>query len=429
MRILPKSEFARHITMLSAGSLASQVILFVITPITTRFYTPADYGVLGIFTAILNVILLASSGRYELAITIPEKDGDAINLFSLSVILNTFTAVIVGLVVWLWGKQVLSLVNGSALAPYAWMLPVSIFGGGIYQSLTYWAVRSKRFSDLTKTKLHQSIGGGVTTLGLGYLQIRPLGLLVGQFVSMSFGLTTLLRPLIKNHKKELKSSSIREMGRLAVRYKKFALLSAPSALLNNAASFLPILLISSFYGTEKTGLFSLAMRIVGIPGILVGAAVMQVYMGETAEIVRNDRSKLAGMFSNVTRKLVRISGLVILFGCVSPYIFGFIFGHNWQNAGLYAAFLSVSAAAQLVVSPISTVAILMERQDLQMIGDLTRSILVAIALVVPHTLGWTAEATVATYALTMALTYAGFYLMYRWIVCNASVGDMGGITS
>lgn len=421
-RILPKGRFQRSVALMAGGSFLSLAILAVATPITTRLYTPADYGVLAVYTGAVNLLCIVASGRYELSIPLPENKYAAANLLVLSLAITVFFSAIVALGIFFGAGALLSRFNAAAMAPYLWLLPVSMIAIGGYQALSYWAVRNKKFGDLARTKLNQSLGANAVVLGLGVMRAGPIGLLLGLLVSHSAGIGTLIKPLLAEGRDYLSNIKLSEMRRLMVVYRKFPLLSAPSSLFNSAACSLPPILLASFYNREVAGLFGLAMKIVGVPGMLLCKAVSQAYLGEIAESVRECRGDVATIFSSVTKKLMKASLLVIAFGCISPYIFGFVFGKSWQQAGLYSAFLSIFAAAELVVSPISTVVIVFERQDLQMLGDVTRCILVVLAIYVPHRLGMSAEVAVACYSAIMVITYIGYYLIYRWVASNAKTG-------
>ena len=75
-----KSEFSKNVLTLMTGTTIAQTIPVAISPILTRIYTPEDFGIFAIYLAITAILGNIVSGRYELAIMIPKKDEDAINL-------------------------------------------------------------------------------------------------------------------------------------------------------------------------------------------------------------------------------------------------------------------------------------------------------------------------------------------------------------
>ena len=90
----PKSEFSQNVLTLMIGTSIAQAIPILISPILTRIYTPKDFGVLALFLAITTIFGSIANARYEIAIMLPKKDEDAINIFDLGFIINCFISLI-----------------------------------------------------------------------------------------------------------------------------------------------------------------------------------------------------------------------------------------------------------------------------------------------------------------------------------------------
>ena len=58
------------------------------TPLLTRVYSPDDYGLFIFFLSLLSITSMISSGRYYLAIILPENEDDADILKNISLFLN-----------------------------------------------------------------------------------------------------------------------------------------------------------------------------------------------------------------------------------------------------------------------------------------------------------------------------------------------------
>jgi O-antigen/teichoic acid export membrane protein len=159
--------FARHAMTLAAGTAFAQLLLVLAVPVLTRLYTPADYGALAVYSSTLTVLLVAASLRYETAIPLPDDEQVAGALLGLSVMLLVVLSMFVALLVWLAGDAFVAAVKAPALRPYLWLLPLGFFGAGMYQVLSYWAIRKREFGRIARTKLTQGIGQVVTQVGLG----------------------------------------------------------------------------------------------------------------------------------------------------------------------------------------------------------------------------------------------------------------------
>ena len=89
-KLKPKSEFSRNVVTLMTGTTIAQAIPIAISPILTRIYTPEDFGVFAVYLSILTIVAVVATGKYELAIMLPEEENDALNLVSLSILLVSF---------------------------------------------------------------------------------------------------------------------------------------------------------------------------------------------------------------------------------------------------------------------------------------------------------------------------------------------------
>lgn len=59
--------------LLATGTAVGQVISFALMPIITRLYTPADYGVFGVFTALVTILGSVVGLKFEAAILLPPR--------------------------------------------------------------------------------------------------------------------------------------------------------------------------------------------------------------------------------------------------------------------------------------------------------------------------------------------------------------------
>jgi O-antigen/teichoic acid export membrane protein len=76
----------------------AQGVSLLAVPVSTRLYTPSDYGVLAVYNSLLALALIFSSFRYELAILQPREDDQSLDVLVLCVsIVIVLTLIIVAL--------------------------------------------------------------------------------------------------------------------------------------------------------------------------------------------------------------------------------------------------------------------------------------------------------------------------------------------
>jgi len=404
------------VTVAVSGVVLGQLIVLAASPLLTRLYTPDDFGALGVFAALLQIVGIAVCLRYELAIPLAEDEVSAVNLLALSLLITLAVSGVIGVVVGSWGGVIAGWLNTAALGALLWLLPVGLLGVGCARALTHWAIRHRLFGLITRTRISRSLGQVGTQLGGGYLGLGPIGLLVGQIVGQSAGITTLALALHRAEGRVWRTVRPREMMRVAVRFAEQLKFGAAAALLSNGARFVPALLVAAVHGIEVAGWFALAQRILAAP-LLFSVAVAQVYLGEAPRLARAGHGELYGLFKGTAWRLFAFGlASVALVVVAGPQLFGLVFGAAWTEAGRYAQFLAIMALGQLVIGPIAQTLIVLERQDLQLVRDALRFGALLLVFFAAHQLAWTPLLTIAVMSLVMAIGDILLFLLIRRLI-------------
>lgn len=369
---LVRGSFARNVAVLAGGTALGQAITVLASPILTRLYAPEDFGVLAVYSSILGILSVVASWRYELAIPLPEEDGDGVNLVALSLGIVVLMSFLIGLGAWLLGDQIVSLVNVLALRPYLWLIPVGLLLVGSYQVFNCWAVRKKDFVAIAKAKLNQGVAAVSAQIVTGFLITGPLGLLIGQALGQSAGVLALASRFKKQKTTKL---SVSHMSFVARRYSRFPLLSVWPALVNSLGLQLPLLSFSIIYGPEITGWFALTHRVLGIPLSLISASTAFVLFGQAAED-RHSGKQLDILFWKVIRQQGFIGIPMLFFVPLFPIIFPIILGQNWKQSGIYASIWIFPMVANFIASPTGGILDVLERQDLFIARELCRLVMI-----------------------------------------------------
>jgi len=384
----------------------------VSAPLLTRLYTPADFGVLAVYGSLVSLVAVVAAMRYELAITLPEDDESAANLLLLSLGIVLFVSLLAGLGVWLLADQLVRSVNTTILKPYLWLVPLGVLGTGIYEALTFWAVRKKAFTTIARTRFSQSLGQVLTQAILGLLTLGPLGLLLGQVVGKTGGSGTLATLIWKHDKEAIKRISASGVRRVAFRYRRFPMLSSGTALLNRVGLYLPPILLAAFYGPQVAGWFALAQRVIVLPAMVISKSVSDVYIGEAAQLIRADPHALERLFVKTAKHLTLIGAppLGALALC-APWVFALVFGEGWREAGVYAQLMAVAFLAQFITTPLEATFAVTERQDLGLLRHTIRAVLVVGSLSLAHWARWGPVVAISLYSASMFVAYMNILVL------------------
>jgi O-antigen/teichoic acid export membrane protein len=359
------SSFTTDVLKLVTGTTFAQIIAILASPLLTRLYGPEAFGFLALFTSITSIIGVIACMRYEMAIMLPKTDEEAANLLGLCLLC---VAVISGLTVpalYFGGDALLSLLKAPGLAPYLILVPVFVFISGVFLALNYWNSRTKHFGRLSVARITSSLATTGTQLGAGFAGHATGGSLIGaNLVGVSVS-TGVLGGQIWRDDHTLLCRSISWQGMISglIRYKKFPLIDSSSALMNTVSWQLPAFLLAAFFSPVVVGFYALGMRILQLPMSLVGSAIAQVFFQRAAEAHKS--GNLASLVQNIAEILLKIIVFpVLLLAVVGPELFSFVFGDIWGEAGIYIQILSIWIIFWFLYSPLSTIYVVLEKQNL-----------------------------------------------------------------
>jgi O-antigen/teichoic acid export membrane protein len=357
----PKSEFSRNVLTLMTGTTIAQAIPIAISPILTRIYSPEDFGLFALFIAITTILGGIASARYELAIMLPKKDDDAINVFALGFIITSTISLILLVLVLVSNDYFVKMLNNTEIGKWLYLVPVSVFFIGIFNLLNYFNSRKKYYKNIANAIILKSIIIAIIQLSVGFFKQGPSGLISGQIISQMFANLRLFKNIIQDKSFISKISKVKIIA-LAKRYKKFPKFSMQSEVLNNTSVQLPLLMLGSFFNIGVVGFYSLSHKLISMPMILIGSSIGQVFFQQAA-LAKDNKQQLALLTSKTYFKLLYIGivpfSILISF---SDYIFAFIFGSEWIVAGEYAQVLSLWILFVFITSPLSNLTSILEKQ-------------------------------------------------------------------
>ncbi len=369
-KLKPNSDFSRNVLTLMTGTMIAQAIPIAISPILTRIYTPEDFGVYALFVAIFSIFGSIVNARYELAIMLPKKDDDAINIFALGFIIASVISLILLVLVLLFNGYITNLLNNDEIGVWLYFVPIAVFFTGLFNILNYFNNRKKNYKDIANATIIKSIILAIIQLSIGFIKQGACGLISGQIVSQLFANMRLFKNIIKDKALISKISKVKIIA-LAKRYKDFPKFSMWSILANTLSLHLTNILISSFYSVATLGFYSLVQRLLGMPFTLIGGSIGQVFFQEATK-EKEETGKAINIFSSTVKKLfiIGLPSFTILYFIVED-LFALVFGEEWRAAGVYAQIVTPLFFIRFIVSTVSTTTIIFEKQKMSLIWQLS----------------------------------------------------------
>jgi len=165
-----------------------------------------------------------------------------------------------------------------------------------------------------------------------------------------------------------------------VRYKKFPIYNIWSALFNSLSGNIPVFLLTMFFSSTVTGLYALGMYVVQVPMNFIGSSISQVFLQRSA-IAKRDNA-LSDLARDTCSVLVIISVLPFVLLCIlGGDLFTIVFGEQWREAGVYVQIIGLWAMMRFIVSPLTYIAIVVEKQEINLVYNIILFVTRVVVLV------------------------------------------------
>lgn len=408
--------------MLTGGTVLGQALSLLFSPVLTRLYGPADWGVYGVLLSIFGIALVVVCLRYEVAIPAASEPREAAALVFLCLRLAFVLAGLATVVVVLLRAWFPHWIPGlPSWAP--WLLWPLLLLNAAWSVLRYWLLRDHRYGVVSRTWVTQMGARIVTQLAAGVARAGWTGLYAGEIVARTTAVALFLRqagPALRVHRAE---AGIGASLPVARRHRAFALFSLPSSIVDVLAAQLPLPILAGIYGAEAAGSFALVQRVVALPMALVGANVADAFHARLASAVRERRSAATRLFWRTAAVLAATGFLPMaaLLMFAEP-LFTVVFGARWQVAGSMAGLLVPWMFSQLVTSPLSRLVFVLGGQGRKLIYDLAAFGSVVGVLTAAHRGGWPLEQAVRVLAWALTGCYVLYFLLL-WRIVREWVGS------
>jgi len=225
---------------------------------------------------------------------------------------------------------------------------------------------------------------GVTSLvsiGLAIFNVGKGGLIIGTLIGQ-FSSSILIAARSRIHFTQ--RPSVQLMLNNASLYRKFPTVQLPATFIEASSAHAPIFLLSLFFGAEVVGFYALSQRVVRMPISMISGAVADVFRQKAGQdfVETGDARQI---FRETFTKLLLVSVIPFgLFFTFAPFLFGFIFGHNWQASGEYARILTPMFWMSFVVGPVSSMFMIAQKQEYDLAIQVFLIIASVTALFVGH---------------------------------------------
>lgn len=379
--VFQESNLKRNFFSVARANVVGLIIPVAALPLLSRLYSPADFSLLAVFSAVVAVLLSFATWRMEWTLPNAKSMPLAANVLAVGFII-LLTSFLVFLFVVLVGlRHVNDLRILEQLGWWVWLMPLAVFGGGLRQLLEGWYVRNGDLRLIGSAAILQTTSNVTLSVGGGFAGLGAVGLLVSVLGSTWISLLPLGLNSINSLHRNLLRISKRTLKRAAKAYLPSATWSTAVSVVNASSFNVPVLLLAFFFTPQQVGCYALVHRMVAAPMGAISAALGQSFWARAAALARErEYDALHTAYLHMTYWLGAASTLVIAVCFAAPLFLGPLLGGGQWNEASYIMFaMTPLFVGGLVFSPTNHLVVL-HRQPLQLLADCARLILVLLGV-------------------------------------------------
>lgn len=405
-------RFWTNVASVLSGTAVAQVVPILGALALARFYLPSAFGIYSVWVGVVLIMAVIVTLRLEMALVVVE-DGpprrEAAQLVLATILLMGMVAAGGLALLWAMGLMLADLKTpfliGSAIIAAA-MTAIS-------DSWQTWAAADGRYRALIRIRVVQAIAIVAAQLGGVLISRTPetlvAGHVLGLIAAISVGAWQLPLAL---------PSPIGLPSRLYAfwsAHSRFPLFALPADSINSISAQLPLLVVSTRFGSESAGYVALTMRVLGAPIALLGRSVLDVFRRHAADAFRRKgdcRDEYVSTFR------ILLAGSFIFVAATALFaqqVFEIAFGSKWIMSGIMAMWLAPLFALRFVASPLSYIFYIVGKQNIDLIWQIGLILVVISALWLPQSLNDT--------LLAYTYGYSAMYVIYLGISYRYSKGQ------
>jgi O-antigen/teichoic acid export membrane protein len=336
-----KNKFLHSFAILSGSNLLAQVINLLTYFILPRFfYSPEEFGVLGLYLPVYFILFEIINLKMDQSIMLPKQDCEAKQLVTFSWVVASVFAFALFPLIWVFSNFIIPLETHLL-----YFLSFSLLLGGWLQPILVWLNREKQYFQMGNIRVMQAVATLICSilfyyyraldlngLILGFIGGQIIAILMASFFIPKTGWSLAKRPLV-------------------LKYKQFIQFGSFSAMVSTLSRNLPAFAIKFFFSDAVLGWYTVASKYLNAPIGIFSTSLGQVYFKEAAIAQQPRLKQLTIEIIRNIFVLVVIPTIVFLF--YGEQLFVWALGPQWANAGKIAQVLILWYMVAYISGPLS----------------------------------------------------------------------------
>ncbi len=395
--------FIRKLGTLASGSALGQAGAIAASPILSRIFSPAEYGVSGVILSIAMMSVFVATLRYEEVIVSGQTATSRQNAFGLA--LGILTVFSLGLLLALVAAGVIqrSLAIDPLWSPLFLFAPLILFLS-VMQSrvLPPFLIQFEQYRLVSLGNFVNGTGGALAQIGLGLAGLGTLGLLLGRTVGLLLAIACMVLPVLRRIVVPvLRANRRRHMRKVFGAYREQAIFLAPAGFMNTAAMQLPIFVLAPAFGAAAAGAYFFAQSLANASLMVYRRSITALMAKEARELMRAGKPLLPFMLKVIGMVTILVLPAAVGLFFVAEQVVPFVFGQDWLQAGTVVKWLAFYYAIAAIHLPATALSTLLRFQRNMLVTQSAHFVVTGVALAAGVAVG-DFETTVALVAVSLS---------------------------
>ena len=334
--------FVKNTIKLVTGTFVAQLAPLFILPILTRTMGGIEFGVFSLFFTTTVMLGSIATLRFEYAINAANNEREAKQILALCAVLNLLALGLLMIVV-------SSTVYFNLLSPIWLLLPFSAVSMSLNQTYYSYANFKGEFNVMSRSKVCHA---GICAL-IQFILVYIFSLNSGAFIGIIVGYAVSTIYMVYVLRVSFINVTVKKLFIIFKRYNKYPKLVFPGTFINFISGNLPIYFLGYFFGPTQAGYYSLATRVAGVPTMMIGRSVGEVFRSKAkSELIKVNN--FSSIFKRVSAFcfVLGLAGFSFLF-LFAPFLFDLVFGDGWEKSALFVQILIPMFLMQFTTAPIA----------------------------------------------------------------------------
>jgi len=390
-----------HITTIFKGNFISKFVLVIGGLLLAKYYGSSEYGVFSIYLSITSIFGVLLSLAQEHLIVLEGNETDVNNNFSASSIICIGAMFISFLLVFIpfnIPKHILLL---------------GIFSGYLFlftNNAKFLLAKKKLFKHISILTLIDSVVSFLFQVLFVFIKIED-GLVIGSLI----GYAAAFMAAIYYSKNYFSAPDFKRYVENAKKRPELFKYSYPSTLINALGNNLMPILISLYFASSLLGEYSLAVKIMSVPLLLISSSIATVYYPKAAEI-NNSGAKSSQELFAYTKKMSLLNFYIIfsfyvLINVVGIPILQLFFNKNWEHLGLFIFLMSFGYLTRSLINPIADILTILKRNNVALLFNIYLFLANIAAIFIGKEQGITYLVGIFSLFLFLGYGFLYFYIM------------------